>query len=338
MIPLSLTLALPFAQSASPPILLSWREGRLCVPVQIGSQSLWFLLDTGCARSFLTRRAYARFEAAGAKPKEDGSLSLEGAQIGGYPVGTMTLDKEDESAAAPVDDPVDGFLGADLLRHYKVGIDIRERTLRLWPSGTEPDGWFTAPPEARQKVAFEERIEGWCVPVEVGNLTVPMVLDTGASATFVHTDVAAFLKGARKAKGTPPAAPFYDGLHQVRTYTVPGVGLGGASFGERTICVASVSRMVGLLGRDLLSPLKVLLDYEGGTVTFAGIGSDPLPAFEGPRVTLPNGVVVHWPRGATANAPPGCAYVLPTGYREVFNRDDSVSLVPPKGEEAAKTP
>ena len=326
MIPPPLPLA-SLLRATNPPVPLAWRDGRLCVPVRLGGQPMWFLLDTGCARSFLTRRAYERLAAAGAVPAEDGSLTLDGARVGEVPLGTVRLAKEDPDAA--VDDPVDGFLGADVLRRYQVGLDIRERTLRLWPADARVDDWLTAPAEARLRVPFQERLEGWCVPVEIGNLTVPMVLDTGASATFLHTDVAAFLRGARKAKGT--RATFYDGMHGVRTYAVPGVGLAGASFGERTVGVASVSRMVGLLGRDLLSPLKILLDYGRGTATFAGAGAEPLPAFGGPSVTLPNGVVVHWPRGAVGSAPPGCAYVLPPGYREVFNRDESVTLVPPKG-------
>lgn len=336
MIPITLPLAGVHRQAASPPILLSWREGQLCAPVKIGDGTFWFLLDTGCGQSFLTRRALARLTAAGAKSAADGTLTLDDVRIGGFSVGTVQFDEEDP--AAPVDGSFDGYLGADLLERYEVGLDLRERTLRLWPAGTKPEGWFTAPPEALLKVPFTERNEGWCVPVEVGNLTVPMVLDTGASATFLHTDVAAYLKGARKTKGIPPSAPFYDGLHQVRTYTIPSVGMAGLSFGERTVGVASVSRMVGLLGRDLLSPLKILLDYGGGTATFAGAIGDPLPIFGGPSVTLPDGVVVHWPRGVVANAPPGCAYVLPPGYREVFNRDESISLVPPKGEVAPKAP
>ena len=313
--------------AASPPILLAWRDGRLCVPLRIGDQALWFLLDTGCQRSFLTRKGRARLLTAGAKAAEDGTIGVEDVKIGDYPVEPCAFANEDP--ATPVDDPVDGFLGADVLQRYDVGLDLRERTLRLWTAGAPVDDWFTAPPEARLRVPFEERVEGWCVPVEVNNLTVPMVLDTGASSTFIHSDVAASLKGARKAK--PTVAPFYDGLHQVRSYTVPGVGIAGVSFGERTIGVATVSRMVGLLGRDLLSPLKILLDYRGGVATFAGAVGDPLAAFEGPRVTLPSGVMVHWPRGEAGNAPPGCAYVLPPGYREVFNRDESVSLLPPKG-------
>lgn len=168
------------------------------------------------------------------------------------------------------------------------------------------------------------------MPVEIGNLTVPMVLDTDASETFVHTDVAAWLRGARKAKRDERTV-FYDGLHHVRSYAVRPLGLGGTSFGERTIRAASVPRLVGLLGRDLLTPLKILLDYPAGEATFAGAEGPPLPPRDGPSVTLPSGVVVHWPLGATATAPPGCAYILPRGYREVFNQDESIDLVPPKG-------
>ena len=320
-----LAAAIALRQEASPPIALGWRDGQLCVPLDVGEERpVWLLLDTGARRSTLGRTAFERLRAKGTVG-EDGTLTLRGASIGGYPLPPLRF------AGETNDDPPDGCLGVDLLSRYRVGLDLREKTLRLWPVGRTPDGWFTGPPEERVQVALVERTEGWCVPVEVGNLTVPMVLDTGASATFLHADVAALLRGAKKAKREDPPMTFYDGQHRVRAYSVRPVGLGGASFGTRTIRVARVPRMVGLLGRDLLSPLKALLDYPASKATFAGFEFVPLPPRNGPTVTLSSGVVVHWTLGEVANAPPGCAYTLPRGYREVFNRDESVDLVPPKG-------
>ena len=311
---------------ASPPIPLAWRSGMLCVPVQVEGRSLWFLLDTGSHRTFLTRRGRERL-AGEPKVEKDGTFP---ARLGTYPV---LLPQDDEAAGRDgFEVPVDGFLGIDFLQNYRVGLDLREKTLRLWPNGVPAEGWFTLPVEELLQVPLTKRPEGWCVPLEVGNLTVPTVLDTGASATFLHRDVAALLKGAKKAKRDAGDFPFYDGLHRVRTYLVPNVGLGRVSFGERAISVASVPMMVGLLGRDLLAPLKVLLDYPAGQAIFAGAEGLPLPIAEGPDVTLPSGVVVHWPRGVVVKAPAGCAYTLPPGYREVLNADETISLIPPKGE------
>ena len=311
---------------ASPPIPLAWRSGMLCAPVLIDARPLWFLLDTGSHRTFLTRRGRERL-AGEPKVEKDGTLA---AKLGGYSV-LLPIDEAAEGRHG-LDLPVDGFLGVDFLKGYRVGLDLREKTLRLWPRGVAAEGWFTLPVEELLQVALTERPEGWCVPLEVGNLTVPMVLDTGASATFLHTDVAALLKGAKKAKRDAGDFPFYDGLHRVRTYLVPNVGLGRISFGERAVSVANVPQMIGLLGRDLLAPLKVLLDYPAGRAVFAGAEGPPFPFASGPGVTLPSGVTVHWPSGVVVKAPAGCAYSLPPGYREVLNADESVSLVPPKGE------
>ena len=323
----------PFRAPAepSPPIPLAWRAGLLCVPVAVGgAKPLWFLLDTGAHRSFVSHRARERLIASGVRVGTDGTMVVKDARIGSYPVPALRLDDEGTENRNGLDLPVDGYLGVDFLRWYRVGLDLREKTLRLWPAERTAEGWFTLPPEELVQVPLRERPEGWCVPVEVGNLTVPMVFDTGASATFLHTEVAALLKGAKKAKRDAGDFPFYDGVHRVRTYLVPQVGLGDVSFGERAISVASVPQMVGLLGRDLIAPLKVLLDYPGGKAVFAGMEGLRLSTQDGPGVTLASGVVVHWPRGVVVKAPAGCAYTLPPGYREVLNGDESVDLVPPK--------
>ena len=288
---------------------------------------MWMVVDTGARRSFLARSTVRRLLDSGAQTQSDGSLAVEDLRIGGYPVGALRLapdgtDDESHLAAA------EGLLGMDLLHRYRVGLDLREKTLRLWPAGTEVRDWFTAAPESLVRLPIQERPEGWCVPVEVGNLTVPMVLDTGSSDTYVHTEVAKSLRGARKAKRDPGTLRFYDGLHRVRAYTVPTLGLGGVSLGERTVGVASVPRMVGLLGRDVFGSLKLLLDYPAGTATLAGLEGGALPVLDGPAVTYPNGVVVRWPRGVVVSAPLGCAYTLPAGYREVVRADESVDLVP----------
>lgn len=312
-------------REASPPLPLAWRGGQLCVALAVGEERpLWLVLDTGARRSTLSRAARDRLAAAGAPVAADGSVSVEGGSVSGYALGRLEFGLGDSADE-------EGCLGIDFLARFQVGLDLREKTLRLWPASASIPDWFTAPSEERVRLPMTERAEGWCVPVEVGNLTVPMVLDTGAPTTFLHTDVAELLRGARKAKRDDPPVRFYDGLHRVRTYAVRDVGLGGMAFGQRTVGVARVPRMTGLLGRDLLTPLKALLDYPGGTATFVGFEGAALPPRDGPRVILPSGVVAHWPLGEVANAPPGCAYTMPKGYREVFNRDESVDLVPVKG-------
>src|SRR4051794_38873043 len=91
------TPTLATQDSGSPPIRLAWREGLLCVPIALqGGKPTWFLLDTGCCRSLLTRRAYARLRAAGAEVGEDGTLIARAASIGGYSVPTLRFGRESD--------------------------------------------------------------------------------------------------------------------------------------------------------------------------------------------------------------------------------------------------
>jgi hypothetical protein len=146
----------------------------------------------------------------------------------------------------------------------------------------------------------------------------------------LHSEVADLLADAKKCGSV--SAMFYNGMHKIRTYTVPLVGIAGLSLPDRSISVAAVTRMVGLLGRDLLAPLRVLIDYPAARMFFAKTEFDPtevpMTVYDGPRVTLLNGVVVRYPQGAVAHVPAFCTYAAPAGYREILHADQSMDLVP----------
>jgi len=281
----------------------------------------------------LTRRAYARLRAAGAEIGEDGTLTARTASISGYPVPPLRFGRESDSFDFTVDGAADGYLGRDFLEHYRVGLDLGEKTLRLWPAAFEGQRaskeWFAAGTKV-WNAPMLNRPEGKCIFVDVGNLSVPMVLDTGCPDTFLHSDIADLLLDAKR--GGSVSAMFYNGLHKIRSYTVPSIAIAGISLPERTVSVASVARMVGLLGRDLLAPLRVLIDYPANRMLFAKAAADagevPLTPYEGPKVTLLNGVVVRYPQGAVAHVPAFCTYSAPAGYREVLRADQSIDLVP----------
>src|SRR4051812_21458298 len=94
---LALATPAPWQDLGSLPIRLAWREGMLCVPIALqGGKPTWFLLDTGCYRSLLTRRAYAQLRAAGAEIDEDGTLTARAASIGGYSVPPMRFGRESD--------------------------------------------------------------------------------------------------------------------------------------------------------------------------------------------------------------------------------------------------
>lgn len=301
----------------------------------MGAKPTYFLLDTGAYRSFLTKRAYARLQAAGAKVGEDGTLTIKSASIGGYPVPGLSFAPESDQFEFTVDGAADGYLGMDILSKYKVGLDIGQKVLRLWPAnadtGAAQKEFFTGSSFGPVwSTPIFNRPEGRCVAVDVANLTVPMVLDTGCPDTMIHSDLASKLIGSKKGKAA--AANFYNGLHNVRSYSVPSMAIGGVPLEERTVSAAGVARLVGLLGRDLLAPLKVLIDYPASKLylmkTRADLLDGPPMEYDGPQVTLQSGVIVHYPHGAIAHVPAFCLYTLPPGYREVFKNDETIDLVP----------
>lgn len=336
LLPLALQWILPGAgRASSPPIPLVVRDGSLCVSLTLaGGSARWFVLDTGSARSYLTPRAYARLAADGARVSDDGTLTVRGASLSGFAAPPIPFARESDGFLFSVESAADGTLGRDFLARYRVGLDLAEGTMRLWPPGATSDeavrAWL---PPAAWVAPIETRPEGPCVTMDLGNLSVPMLIDTGCAETFLHSEVAEQLRDAPRKRGSARFA-FYNGIHRVRFYAVRSTSVGGLSLGERTINAAAVPRMVGLLGRDVLLSLRTLIDYPAGRMHVAL--KRPAPprtaplAYDGPRVAMPNGVVVRWPRDVVVHVPAWATYTLPDGYREVSHDDESVDLIPPK--------
>lgn len=331
-------LPLSTSQEAGTTIRAGWRDGMLIIPLEkaeLGTRS--FLLDTGTDQAYLTPKGFARFQAAGGHLEADGTLTVEGLTLGGMPLPPINFAPEARAYAKnPVGNAADGYIGTDALRSFRLGLNLSKNEIGLFPSAADPkavlERWFGKGGTVEATSLYRKGGGNqYALDVDVNGLTLPMLFDTGSPLTFVREDFMPFLDGATAAHGSE--VKYYDGSLQFGQARVDWVSPSGTSTGDaRRIGIIPLKLgYSGILGRDAITPYRVLLDYPAGKAYFAqtpGRVAKPRPTFDGPSATTGTGITRRWPRGVVAHVGKGWTFVCPSDYRKVSRPDGGVDLVP----------
>jgi len=180
--------------------------GKIGVDVRVNMKGPFrFVVDTAASGSFITPQladelslervpglealvfgavASGRFPIVDVARLEIGAVVLTDTRL--------TVLPEAATAAATID----GILGADFLRHYAIGFDVRERSLRLY----SPDiigartyrGWEPLPMTG---MVFGNSLEPLhFVEITIGDRKVPALFDLGAGISILNSPAARHLQ------------------------------------------------------------------------------------------------------------------------------------------------
>lgn len=261
----------------------------ILVPTHVNGRGPFeFILDTGAGTSLLTPRLADRLGivASGAREGRGAagraqvamarveSLAIGEARSGGMPVG---ITAEVDRIGAAVGHPIEGDIGYDFLRGFRLTLDYRRRVVRLAhggaPSSFEVAGAVGA---AHAEVPF--RLAAPAKPLVLvpafvnGRGPHTFVLDTGASATVLSPGLAAALK-----IDTVAAEPMTGagGMLQTTLGRVSSLTVGGAALEDVAVMVADFladlgsvvgTPLDGILGYNFLRHFRVTLDYPVSTL------------------------------------------------------------------------
>jgi len=262
----------------------------ILVPTHVNGRGPFeFILDTGAGMSLLGPRlagelgivssgaregrgAGVRVQVAIARVE---SLAIGAAKGSAMPVG-ITADVDRIGAA--VGHRIEGDIGYDFLRAFRLTIDYRRRVVRLAPGGPPgaieaggPGG--AAHPEVPFRLAAPAK-PLVLVPAFVnGRGPHTFVLDTGASATVLSPGLAATLRIETVAAEPMTGA---GGMLQATLGRAGSLTVGGATLEDVAVRVADSlpdlvsagdTRLDGILGYNFLRHFRVTLDYPGGTLS-----------------------------------------------------------------------
>lgn len=256
--------------------LVGGEQPLIVIPASIAGRGPFdFVLDTGAGTSLLSPRLANALEIAATGAREGmgaagkvtvalasaPSLSIGSAYRAPWPVAVTA---EVERIATAVDSRIDGCIGYDFLKDFRVGIDYRRRLVRLTQGASEPSSdpsliSFRLAAPAKPLIM---------VPAFVnGQGPYAFAVDTGASTTVISPALA-------RTHGIEPGPPTpVSGAGGVLIATVARVGLlrvGAATLENVGVAVtdsiaqigAAVGTSVdGILGYNFLRRFRVTIDY-----------------------------------------------------------------------------
>lgn len=191
---LCLATASPAQRVTSLPITTPWL-GLPQVPVTLNSSvRAHFIVDTAASETLLTDRIIAELGLNGRGEPAELAGATGRSAILFYRLRSLRLGTREYRSlgaysfprlAAPVE--ADGLIGADVLRRHVVEFDMPGQRLRLFDHRTD----FTRANDRWAVVPFHERADGLLiVPVSIGRITMPALLDTGAVQNIVNHEAA----------------------------------------------------------------------------------------------------------------------------------------------------
>ena len=268
-------------RAAELPLTL-WRD-KLYVPVSIDGATRMMFVDTGASVTTLA----AKTADALSLPRDfDHTADMFG--VGGqeshlYLVHTRTLSLGGITArdqTYPVAEftemmadgatPVGGLIGADLLSHFDLELDVPNRRLGLWQvtgcSEVTPD-WTGASGSVPVEVLPSRHVS---VPVRADETVVNLLLDTGAPGVVLSTRAAAragatpeVLEESRRMSGRGVNERAFQGW----VHIIARLDVAGDIFGDARAAVVNNGRVQGgdgLLGLAFLKRGRVWISYATG--------------------------------------------------------------------------
>ena len=256
----------------------------ILLPVQVNDRGPFdFILDTGAGTSLLSTEVAKELDIRVIGSKEGqsagGNVSVSLAKVDSLAVAETKVEDVDvgiadlSHIAKTIGAKIDGDLGYNFLKHFRVTIDYRDSLLRL---------------DDPKRVDSFARGAMTGIPIRLANPAKPLILveihangrgpfqfaiDTGTSTTAIAPELAQVLgvQTSPVGAGTTGGAPvdFFAG-------SLKSFQLGGARIDNMAVVVADFFTMLnsaigakldGIVGYNFLRNYKVVIDYPGETLT-----------------------------------------------------------------------
>lgn len=257
----------------------------ILVPVEVNGEGPFeFILDTGAGTSLLSAELGQKLgvKVIGSKQGQSagGAVAVSLAKVSSLAVGSVKLEDVDvglvdlSHIGKTVGTKIDGDLGYNFLKHFRVTVDYRQSEIRLDdPKRLEFAGQSTAVTEVALRLASPAKP---LILVDVyanGRGPFQFAIDTGTSTTAITPGLAKQLGVA-----SSPIGPATTGGAQVDVTAgvLPSFQVGGARIDNLDVVVADFFAMLsnaigtkldGIVGYNFLRNYKVALDYPNETLS-----------------------------------------------------------------------
>lgn len=257
----------------------------ILLPVEVNGEGPFeFILDTGAGTSLLSSELGQKLgvKIIGSKEGQSagGAVSVSLAKVSSLAVASAKLDSVDvglvdlSHIGKTVGAKIDGDLGYNFLRHFRITLDYRKNEIRLDdPKRFELAGQSSAVTEVAMRLASPAKP---LILVDIyanGRGPFQFAIDTGTSTTAITPELAKELGVA----SPPVGAATTGGAHvDVTAGVLQSFQVGGARIDNLTVVVADFfamlsnalgARLDGIVGYNFLRNYKVALDYPNETLS-----------------------------------------------------------------------
>ena len=257
----------------------------ILLPVDVNGEGPFdFILDTGAGTSLLSSELGQKLDIKILGSKEGqsagGAVSVSLAKLSSLAVASAKLDNVDvgvvdlSQIAKTVGAKIDGDLGYNFLKHFRITLDYRKSEIRFDdPKRFEPAGRSRAVTEVAMRLASPAKP---LILVDIypnGRGPFQFAIDTGTSTTAITPELAKQLGVAKSPIGpaTTGGAPV-----DVTSGVLQSFQVGGARIDNLAVIVADFFAMLsnaigtkldGIVGYNFLRNYKVTLDYPNETLS-----------------------------------------------------------------------
>jgi hypothetical protein len=258
--------------------------GHICIAVKINDKSATFILDSGAEANYLfdagAKRLAVHKDSAPPHITEGvgGTVTAWQTHVDSLEVGDFIL-KRPRLILMPFPEltTADGILGYEFLKHFVVTIDYKAKTLTLRDAAGAPPIADSLP---NDNVLPFVLVDGSpCIDIDVDGVKGRFAIDTGnagsldISAPFVKRNHLRekYPKFLDNIGGFGIGGPTHSCLVRINSLTLGIVtlhNLPGYLSKQNTGALAQSDR-AGLIGREILSRFKVILDYKRSRIILA---------------------------------------------------------------------
>jgi predicted aspartyl protease len=257
----------------------------ILLPVEVNGEGPFeFILDTGAGTSLLSSELGKKLsvKVIGSKQGQSagGAISVSLAKVSSLAAGSAKVDDVDvglvdlSHIGKTVGAKIDGDLGYNFLKHFRITLDYRNNEIRLDdPKRFELAGPSSALTEVAMRLASPAKP---LILVDVyanGRGPFQFAVDTGTSTTAITPELAKQLGVA-----STPIGPATTGGAEVDVTAgvLPSFQVGGARIDQLAVVVADFFTMLskaagakldGIVGHNFLRNYKVALDYPNETLS-----------------------------------------------------------------------
>ena len=252
----------------------------ILIPASVADRGPYeFILDTGAGISLLSPRLADEFGLVATGSKQGtgaaGKVTVALASVASLAVGqarrapmSIAITAEMDRVGAAVGERIDGDIGYDFLKDFRLTVDYRKRIVRLAQGAVDVVGLARA---GHSEVAF--RLAAPTKPLVMipafvnGRGPCAFVLDTGASATVLSPSLADSL-GVGRAERVPMTGA--GGMLQATVGRVTSLGVGAAVLDDVAVVISDLvehigqavgTKVDGVLGYNFLRRFRVTIDY-----------------------------------------------------------------------------